>query len=363
MFSNVRKMINSHEPSFARVGSLLRDAVTRGAFPCAALEVGSRDTVAFADAWGALTYGPDAPAATLDTVFDLASLTKAIATTTVLMRLVDQGDVELSAPVSHWLHEWSAEDRKSVTVADLLEHTSGLTAHLPFFRDHVGRGDFQHSIGTLPLEYTPRTSSIYSDLGFILLGFLAVDAAQGNTLDSQFDTIVAPLGLGDLQFRPPSAWNSRTAPTERDGWRGRLLQGEVHDENGWALGGVAGHTGLFGTTPAVGRFARAVLTTLAGSPLLAEPRTMMRFLQRSSVAGSSRALGWDTMLVTSSCGHKLSAESIGHTGFTGTSLWLDPTQDLYVVLLTNRVHPTRDNEAILDLRPMIHDAVVEAMSG
>ena len=355
-------MRNSHEPVFARVSSLLRDAVDRRVFPCAALEVGSRDTVAFADAWGALTYDPSASPATLDTVFDLASLTKVIATTTVLMRLVDQGDVRLDAPVSDWLNEWKTDDRKSVTVADLLEHTSGLTAHLPFFRDHVGRSDFQHSIGTLPLEYTPRTSAIYSDLGFMLLGFLAVDAAQGNTLDAQFDKIVAPLGLEDLQFRPPSAWRSRIAPTEHDSWRGRLLRGEVHDENGWVLGGVAGHTGLFGSAPAVGRFARTVLTTLTGSPLLAETPTMRRFLQRSSVAGSSRALGWDTMLVTSSCGRKLSPESIGHTGFTGTSLWLDPTQDLYVVLLTNRVHPTRDNDAILNLRPLVHDAVIEAIS-
>lgn len=362
MSSNVHAMTINHDPSFARVASLLRDAVKRRVFPCAALEVGSHNTVAFADAWGALTYDPSAPPATLDTVFDLASLTKAIATTTVFMRLVDQGDVQLDAPVSQWLNEWNAQDRSSVTVADLLEHTSGLTAHLPFFRDHVDRGDFQHSIGTLPLEYVPRTRSIYSDLGFILLGFLAVDAAQGDTLDSQFDKIVAPLEFGDLRFRPPAAWNARTAPTERDAWRGRLLRGEVHDENGWALGGVAGHTGLFGTVPAVGRFARTTLTTLRGSPLLAEPSTVVRFLRRSSVAGSSRALGWDTMLLTSSCGRKLSAEAVGHTGFTGTSLWIDPTQDLYVALLTNRVHPTRDNEAILDLRPAVHDAVVEALS-
>ena len=141
-----------------------------------------------------------------------------------------------------------------------------------------------------------------------------------------------------------------------------VLRGEVHDENGWALGGVAGHTGRFGTVPAVGRFARTTLTTLRGSPLLAEPSTVVRFLRRSSVAGSSRALGWDTMLLTSSCGRKLSAEAVGHTGFTGTSLWIDPTQALYVALLTNRVHPTRDNEAILDLRPAVHDAVVEALS-
>ena len=146
-------------------------------------------------------------------------------------------------------------------------------------------------------------------------------------------------------------------------WRGRLLQGEVHDENGWALGGVAGHTGLFGTAPAIGRFARAVLETLDGATRLARPATLARFLRHSTVPTSSRALGWDTMLVTSSCGHRLSSEAFGHTGFTGTSLWIDPSQDLYIVLLTNRVHPTRDNDAILDVRPAVHDAVVEALVG
>ena len=137
----------------------------------------------------------------------------------------------------------------------------------------------------------------------------------------------------------------------------------MHDGNGWALGGVAGHTGLFGTAPAVGRFARALLETLAGAAGLANPATLARFLRHSTVPGSSRALGWDTMLVTSSCGHRLSPDAFGHTGFTGTSLWVDPNQDLYVVLLTNRVHPSRNNDAILEVRPAVHDAVVEALVG
>ena len=371
--------------AFAPVARLVDEAVRRRAFPGAAVEVGGSAGPVWGHAAGALSYDDDAEPAMPDTVFDLASLTKVMATTTVLMRLVDAGAVTLADRVGSRLGEWRGGDRAAVTVADLLEHAGGLTAHLPFFRDHRGRLDYQHAICTLPLEYPPRTRSVYSDLGFILLAFIAADAA-GAGLDEQFDEVAGRLGIVDLRFRPPAAWRSRTAPTEVDPWRGRLLRGEVHDENGWALGGVAGHAGLFGTAPAVGRFALAVLETLRGRPTpdrpgprpgttdppeagtprgrpkLARPETLARFLRRSRVAGSSRALGWDTMLVTSSCGRSMSPAAFGHTGFTGTSLWVDPAQDLYVVLLTNRVHPTRANEAILGVRPAVHDAAVRALS-
>ena len=370
--------------AFAPVARLIDDAVRRRAFPCAAVEVGRGAGPVWRHAAGALSYDGD-DAATLDTVFDLASLTKVLATTTVVMRLVDAGAVDLDEPVAGRIADWRGSDRAAVTVADLLEHAGGLTAHLPFFRDHRGRRDYEHAISTLPLEYPPRSRSVYSDLGFILLAFIAADAG-GAGLDEQFDEVADGLGLGDLRYRPPAAWRRRTAPTEVDPWRGRLLRGEVHDENGWALGGVAGHAGLFGTAPAVGRFARAILETLRGGPgpdrpgprpgttdpseagalrgrpKLARPETLARFVRRSRVAGSSRALGWDTMLVTSSCGRSMSPAAFGHTGFTGTSLWVDPAQDLYVVLLTNRVHPTRANEAILGVRPAVHDAAVRALS-
>ena len=350
---------------FVAVAELLGDAVARRVFPCATIEVGGRAGVYWRHACGTLSYDAAATPATLDTVFDLASLTKVIATTTLVMQLVDEGAIQLDDTVGRWLDEWRGEDRVVVTVADLLEHAGGLTPYLPFFRDHRGRSEFQHAICTLPLEYPPRSQSVYSDLGFVLLAFLVADAGGdvGLGIDDRFDQLARRLDLGDLCYRPPAAWRPRTAPTEVDAWRGRLLCGEVHDENGWALGGVAGHTGLFGTAPSVGRFARALLETIDGAERLARPATLARFLRHSTVPGSSRALGWDTMLVTSSCGHKLSPDAIGHTGFTGTSLWIDPRQDLYIVLLTNRVHPTRDNEAILELRPAVHDAVVEALLG
>ncbi len=355
-------MVRNDPSRFAHVRRLVREAVDRQAFPCATLEVGCSDGIHLQVACGAQTYEPSSAAATMDTVFDLASLTKVVATTTILMELVDHGRISLGDPVRRWSPWWQGDDRRTVTVADLLEHASGLTAHLPFYRDHTGRADFEHAIATLPLEYPPRTRSIYSDLGFILLGFLAADAAEGLGLDTRFSATAKRLALGDIRYRPPSDWRPRIAPTEVEPWRGRLLRGEVHDENGWALGGIAGHAGLFGTAPAVGRFAQAVLQTLGGRPRLARPATLSRFLTPTRVPGSSRALGWDTMRPTSSCGRRLSPDAVGHTGFTGTSLWIDPRQDLYVVLLTNRVHPTRTNEAILAFRPMLHDAVVEAVT-
>jgi beta-N-acetylhexosaminidase len=333
------------------VARIIERAITSRAFPAATIEVGRRGSVLWRAPFGTLTYEADAPAVTDDTVFDLASLTKVIATATMAMRAVDAGRLSLDARVADFLSGWRGADRDAVTIADLLEHASGLTAYLPFFRDHQGRADFERAICTLPLEYAPRTQSIYSDLGFMLLGFILEDL--GFPLD-----LIFRLQAEDTYpiFNPPREWRERTAPTELDLWRGRLLQGEVHDENTWALGGIAGHAGLFGTARGVGAFAQRVLD---GS--LARPETLARFVRKSSVPGSSRALAWDTMLPTSSCGTLMSPRAIGHTGFTGTSLWIDPAQDLYVVLLTNRVHPTRENNAIQPVRRAVHDAVVRSL--
>jgi CubicO group peptidase (beta-lactamase class C family) len=343
---------------FVRARQVLADASAARRFPAAVIEVGDADRVLWREAVGRLTYDDDAPAAHDDTVFDLASLTKPIATTTIAMQLVESRRLSLAHPVARWLRHWTGRERAAVMVRDLLEHCAGLTAWLPFYRDHEGRVEFESAISQLALEYTPWTRSIYSDLGFILLGFILEDAG-GAPLDRQF---AALLPEADLRFRPPADWRPRTAPTESDTWRGRLLVGEVHDENAWALGGVAGHAGLFGTAPAVGAFARLVLRTLNGPTMLARPETLRRFLTRSTVPSSSRALGWDTMLPTSSCGTRMSTASFGHTGFTGTSLWIDPVRGIYVVLLTNRVHPTRDSEGFHAVRPAVHDAVIDGLA-
>ncbi|MBI2223099.1 MAG: beta-lactamase family protein [Acidobacteria bacterium] len=348
---------------FDHAAGLIAGAVASGVTPAAVAEVGRATGTLWRAPFGRLTYDAEAPATADDTFFDLASLTKVLATAPLVMRAVDRGQLRLGDPVRGYLPHWRGTDRDDVTIRDLLAHSSGLTAYLPFFRDYSGRAEFERAICALPLEYAPRTRSIYSDLGFMLLGFILEDLF-GRSLASCFDELARAIATGPIGFNPPAALRPRTAPTEVDPWRGRLLAGEVHDENCWALGGAAGHAGLFGTAAAVGTFARTVLEAFRRDTALARRTTMELFARRTiDVPDSSRALGWDTMLPTSSCGTKLSARAIGHTGFTGTSLWIDPEQDLYIVLLTNRVHPTRENNRLKELRGKIHDAVLSGILG
>ena len=194
----------------------------------------------------------------------------------------------------------------------------------------------------------------------MLLGFIL---GREVAIEDRFVALQTQMGVvEDLQFNPPSVWRPRIAPTEFDAWRGRLLVGEVHDENAAALNGVAGHSGLFGTSAAVGQHARHVLQILAGRGGVFQRSTVEAFVaKRADIPGSSRALGWDTMLPTSSCGRRMSVRAFGHTGFTGTSLWIDPDREIYVVFLTNRVYPSRENEAIRLVRPAVHDAVMDAL--
>jgi CubicO group peptidase (beta-lactamase class C family) len=346
----------------ARTIAVLEAARQAGAFAAVAAEVGGVAGARWTYAAGHLTADPLSPAVTVHTVFDLASLTKVLATTTLAAILVEQDALDLAAPVASLVPEWSTADRAAVTVRDLLEHASGLPGYRPYFRELSGRAAYQRAIAAEPLEYAPRTRSIYSDLGFILLGFIVEDAARA-PLDVEFDRFRGHAGIDDpLRYVPSTDWWPGIAATEQDAWRGRLLQGEVHDENCAALGGVAGHAGLFGAAAAVGDCARWWLRLLAGTSDAATgvtAATAARFVEKTSVPGSSRALGWDTMLPTSSCGARLSSRAIGHTGFTGTSLWIDPTIDFYAVLLTNRVHPTRENDAIQRVRRDFHDAAVQ----
>lgn len=347
---------------FARAADVVQHGVEARAFPAAVVEVGMRGGVLWQQAFGRLDSEPDSRPTQGSTIFDLASLTKVIATTSLVMRLVEQGTLALSDPVRKWIPEWRGKDREHVALRSLLTHSSGLTAWLPFYRDHIGRQEFQHAICSLPLEYPPDTQAIYSDLGFMLLGFIVEDAGRG-PFESQAAQLLGTLTTAPLMFNPPSELRSSAAPTENDPWRGRRLVGEVHDENCWALGGAAGHAGLFGTAQAVGDFARAVLGAFKGTDSrLAAADTLRLFVKRSAGAIGSRALGWDTMLPTSSCGTKMSTSAFGHTGFTGTTLWIDPEREVYVVFLTNRVNPTRENTAIQTIRPALHDAVLTALA-
>jgi CubicO group peptidase (beta-lactamase class C family) len=347
--------------AFGRAEEVVQRGVDAHAFPAAVVEVGTRRAVLWRQPFGRLDPDAESAPAEESTIFDLASLTKVLATTSLVMRLLENGALALDQPVRKWIPAWRGTDREGVTLRSLLTHSSGLTAWLPFYRDHSGRQEFEHAISSLPLEYPPDSQAIYSDLGFMLLGFIIEDAGA-RAFRSQAEDLLRTLTAAPLMFNPPAQLRPLTAPTEHDPWRGRRLVGEVHDENCWALGGAAGHAGLFGTAQAVGDIARAVLGAReAGDVRLARADTARLFVKRHSHLTGSRALGWDTMLPTSSCGTQMSPSSFGHTGFTGTSLWIDPDRDVYVVFLTNRVNPTRGNTAIQQIRPALHDAVMSAL--
>lgn len=330
------------------VGPILHRAIANKVFPGAVVEVGRTNGALATVAAGTQAY--DAASAHVDahTIYDLASLTKVLSTGALVAGEIAAGRMRLNDRVRHWIPAWTGDDRQVVTMQDLLEHASGLPAHRPYYESRRGRASFELAICEEPLAYLPRTHSIYSDPGFMLLGF-AIENAAGMPIDRQFDAwrdreVGADV---ELRFLPGLDWRGRIAPTE-DTPLGEERRGEVHDENAEALGGVAAHAGLFGTAAAVGACARWWMQ----SPALA------RFSQKSSVPDSSRALAWDTMLPTSSCGTKLSPTAIGHTGFTGTSLWIDAAIDLYVVILSNRVHPTRHGDGIQEVRRALHDAIV-----
>jgi CubicO group peptidase (beta-lactamase class C family) len=330
---------------------MLDDAIRSRVFPGAVIEVGRTHGPLTTIARGTHTYDASTTRVDAHTIYDLASLTKVVATAAVMTGELATGRMRLNDRVRHWIAPWTGEDRQTVTIQDLLEHASGLPGHRPYYQARRGRAAFELAICEEPLAYQPRTQSIYSDPGFMLLGF-AIENAAGAPLDVQFNAWRdRELGPGlELRFKPDAAWRSRTAPTEvMPG--GDTRHGEVHDENADALGGVAAHAGLFGTAAAVGACARWWMRSPA----------LQQFAAKTNVPGSSRALAWDTMLPTSSCGTRLSASAIGHTGFTGTSLWIDPAKDLYIVILSNRVHPTRQNEGIQQTRRALHDAIVTAL--
>jgi beta-N-acetylhexosaminidase len=344
------------------VDAILERAVAARAFPGAVIAVGKDGVLAHLKAFGRLTYDDGAAATSVDTLYDLASLTKVIVTTTMAMVLVDEGKLDIGRPVSAFLPGFHGGAKDRVTVRHLLTHSSGLDWWGPLYKELKGPEAYLKRIESMDLVYEPGTKSLYSDLGVFLLGQV-LERVGGEPLDAfAAHRIFEPLGMKDTFYRPGPELRPRIAPTELDAWRGRLLQGEVHDENAYALGGVAAHAGLFATATDVARFAQMMLDGgVYDHHRIVSREVIERFTRRADVPGSSRALGWDTPSGESSAGHLFSPHSFGHTGFTGTSLWIDADRRLFVVLLTNRVHPTRDNDAIREVRPAVADAVVRAL--
>ncbi|MEO8089820.1 MAG: serine hydrolase domain-containing protein [Gemmatimonadales bacterium] len=343
------------------VTTFLDSAIAAGAAPGAVLGVsvaGQR----FLYATGRLTRAETAPVE-VTTVYDLASLTKVLGLTTAVMLAVDDGKLELDAPVQRYLPAFTGAEKEQVTVRMLLAHESGLPAWRPLFRETESRDQAFALTDTTPLSSKPGTTEVYSDLGVIVLTQV-VEALYDERLDRLLARrIFQPLGMTSVGFLPP-ADRARIAPTELDPWRGRILRGEVHDENAARLDGVSGHAGLFGSAPDLLTFGEWML---APGPTAVPPfrRSIVEeFTRRQDlVPGSSRALGWDTPSPGSSAGAFLSATSFGHTGFTGTSLWIDPEHQMVIVLLSNRVNPTRDNPRWAPVRAAVADLVMTTLLG
>ncbi len=347
-------------------GEILKRAIAERAFPGAVLAVGHENRLAL-QGFGRFTYSRKSPAAKPATIYDAASLTKVVVTTTASMQMVEKGALRLDAPVAHYLPGWAdagqTEWRAKVTVADLLRHSAGLCAHREFYRQARGRDAVVARALAETLEYEPGTSILYSDLGFILLGDI-LERIAGETLEQYAKReIFEPLGMNDSMFRPPRRLRTKIAPTENDAdWRKRQVWGEVHDSNAAAMGGVAGHAGLFSTASDLAIFCQMILNGgVYAHHRILRRETIDRFTRRKAIGDSARSLGWDVSTGESSSGRYFSRNSFGHTGYTGTSIWIDPEKQLFVVLLTNRVYPSAENNAIRQLRPALHDAVVRAL--
>ena len=348
------------------VFGLLDRAVVDHAFPGGVLAIGLRDQLVL-HPFGRLTYDAKAPAVSPDTLYDAASLTKPVVTTTAVMMLAAAGRLQLDAPVARYLPEWAngpnPEWRQKVKVRDLLLHTSGLPAHRDYYMQAKGEQEILQKVFAEPLAAEPGKQVEYSDLGFMLLGEI-VQQLTGERLDAfAREQIFLPLGMNNSLFNPPKDLRGRIAPTENDtAFRKRQLQGEVDDANAGAMGGVAGHAGLFTTAGDLAIFAQMLLN----GGIYAHHRLLPRFLinefaARRSLGGTARALGWDVPTEPSSTGQHFSEHSFGHNGFTGTSLWIDVERGLFVILLTNRVYPTAANDKIRQVRPALHDAILEAL--
>ncbi len=351
------------EERFARAFALIDGAIARSAFPGATLAVILNHRLVAWKGFGRFTYDAESTVVSPTTIYDIASVTKVVATTTMAMMLYERNRLELEAPVVSVLPEFAMAGegrREKVTVRMLLAHSSGLPAYVRLFEQAATREELIAMALQTPLAHEPMTRAEYSDIGFIVLGLLLERVAGESSADFCERNIFAPLGMGSTGYGAAEILKTTIAPTVNDkAFRMRVVQGEVHDENASVMGGVAGHAGVFSSSHDVARFAHAMLH---GGGKLVRKETVGLFTRRESAPeGTSRAMGWDTPSQPSQSGHYFSSHSFGHLGYTGTSLWCDPERGLSVTLLTNRVWPDCSSKAITQVRPAVHDAIVEAL--
>lgn len=344
-----------------RLDSVIRAAIADHATPGATIAVARRGKLVLLKGYGHTDWAKGAPRATDSTMYDLASLTKVVATTTAAMILEEEGKLDIDRTVASYLPEYDAPDKRTITVRMLLTHASGIRSNFPLWKEAKGREQYFAGMVTFPLVREPGSAVEYTDWNMVLMQFV-IERITGQTLDQFVQArVFGPLGMRDTRYKPTDPLRPRIAPTETEDFRGGQVWGVVHDETAWALGGVSGNAGLFSSARDLAVFVQMLLNGGSyGAIQVLKPATVARWTARQR-ADASRALGWDTPSPQSSAGRYFSARSFGHTGFTGTSIWADPERDLFVVLLTNRVNPTRDNQKIGPLRRAVADIVQQSV--
>jgi CubicO group peptidase (beta-lactamase class C family) len=360
---------------FTPVDKIIDNAIAAQTFPSAVLVVGNSKEILYENAYGRLTYDDDAKPTTLKTIYDLASVTKVIATTSAIMKLYEEGKIDLDAPVASYIPEFAVNGKGDITVTNLLLHNSGLTAWTPFYQTMSTAQEVKNAVFNCTKEYQTGTQTIYSDYNAFLLGEI-VERISGLRLDKFCkQNIFEPLGMTDTDFLIPLSEDYRIAPTEYDTyWRNQLLIGYVHDEMAAMLEGVSGNAGLFSTGPDLFRFMQTMLnkgkypderrmSKIVAYDTLFKEQTVDFFTTKVTGLGynNTRALGWETKAeptrYPSQCGSKFSVNCFGHTGYTGTSVYCDKDKNIIVILLTNRVYPKRGNEEIRNVRPKVTDEI------
>ena len=372
--------INTFAYDFSEVDQVISAGIYNQAYPGAQLLVGNGNEILYSKSYGNFTYDEFSQPVTENSMFDLASVTKVIAATSAIMLLYENEKIDLNDPVSKYIPEFTGRGKDNITIVDLLLHSSGLIAWIPFYKTCSSKSDVLNTIYDQDLNYSTNSKSVYSDLNAILLGEI-VERVSGISLDKYCEAnIFKPLGMKNTTYVPADEIQKNILPTENDTyWRGRLLQGEVHDEAAAVMGGVSGNAGLFSNAGDVYIFMKMMLNdgqyyNPYSRGLKAEymfnPELINLFTSKFTDLGyeNSRALGWDTKPDGSNskyripCGELISENCFGHTGYTGTSVWCDVDRKLIIIFLTNRVYPSRENNGIRDIRPEVHNKVIEAVS-
>ncbi len=365
--AGLRAAYGDQDRVFAKAFAILHEGIEQRAFPGAAAAVTREDELVALKGIGRFTYDPSSPEVQAGTVWDLASVTKVIATTAMAMVLYERGKLDLDVPLAAIVPEFmrgspGKDDsrRGAVTIRMLLAHSSGLPSYYRMYEYCHTLEELLAACHACELTADPGARAEYSDIGFILLG-VALERIAGENLNAFCRReVFGPVGMVQTDFTPPTRWRDHIPPTEDDRrFRQRVIHGEVNDENAWVMGGVAGHAGVFSNAADVARFGYCMIS--GRSPIL-RAETVELFTKRESAPpGTSRALGWDTPSQPSQSGKFFSARSFGHLGFTGTSLWCDPERRLSITLLTNRTWPDRESQRIKQVRPRFHDAVIQAL--